>query len=139
MNDIDIIIIVSSLAVLLLITSTILLLKLLKFRKKIKTLVVAYSKIENLLSLKQDHEIDNNVHKESFIKFLSDSRDWAYEYIETVQSGLNKFVSDVDADISHFDEYGDTLSMQRPDYTAMKNISTSYKELKKLLPTEEKQ
>ena len=102
-----------------------------------KTILVAYSKIESLMSLKEDHKIDNNVHKESFIKFLSDSRDWAYEYIQQVQLGLTKFISDVDADISYFDEYGETLSMGRPDFAAMKNISTSYKELKNLLPKEE--
>lgn len=40
---------------------------------------------------------EEDVHKESFIKFLSDSRDWAYQYIETTQNtikevaeGLNK-------------------------------------------------
>lgn len=113
--------------------------KALRLRKKMKTLLVAYSKIELFIASQKDKESDNDVHKENFIKFLSDSRDWAYEYIETVQSGLNKFVSDVDADISHFDEYGDVLSMSRPDYNAMKNISNSYKELKKLLPVEEKQ
>ena len=113
--------------------------KALRLRKKMKTLLVAYSKIELFIASQKDKESDNDVHKENFIKFLSDSRDWAYEYIETVQSGLNKFVSDVDADISHFDEYGDALSMSRPDYNAMRNISNSYKELKKLLPVEEKQ
>ena len=113
--------------------------KALRLRKKMKTLLVAYSKIELFIASQKEKESDNDVHKENFIKFLSDSRDWAYEYIETVQSGLNKFVSDVDADISHFDEYGDVLSMSRPDYNAMKNISNSYKELKKLLPVEEKQ
>jgi hypothetical protein len=113
--------------------------KALRLRKKMKTLLVAYSKIEIFIASQKEKESDNDVHKENFIKFLSDSRDWAYEYIETVQSGLNKFVSDVDADISHFDEYGDVLSMSRPDYNAMKNISNSYKELKKLLPVEEKQ
>ena len=113
--------------------------KALRLRKKMKTLLVAYSKIEMFIASQKEKESDNDVHKENFIKFLSDSRDWAYEYIETVQSGLNKFVSDVDADISYFDEYGDALSMSRPDYNAMKNISNSYKELKKLLPVEEKQ
>lgn len=113
--------------------------KALRLRKKMKTLLVAYSKIELFIASQKDKESDNDVHKENFIKFLSDSRDWAYEYIETVQSGLNKFVSDVDADISYFDEYGDALSMSRPDYNAMRNISNSYKELKKLLPVEEKQ
>lgn len=114
-------------------------LKTLRLRKKMKTLLAAYAKIESLINSQKDKDSDNDVHKENFIKFLSDSRDWAYEYIETVQSGLNKFVSDVDADISHFDEFGDAISMQRPDYSAMKNISKSYKELKKLLPVEEKQ
>jgi hypothetical protein len=113
--------------------------KALRLRKKMKILLVAYSKIELFIASQKDKESDNDVHKENFIKFLSDSRDWAYEYIETVQSGLNKFVGDVDGDISHFDEYGDALSMSRPDYNAMKNISNSYKELKKLLPVEEKQ
>ena len=111
--------------------------KALRLRKKMKTLLAAYSKIELFISSEKDQGSDNDVHKENFIKFLSDSRDWAYEYIETVQSGLNQFVNDVDADISYFDEYGDALSMSRPDYNSMKNISKAYSELKKLLPTEE--
>ena len=82
---------------------------------------------------------EENIHQENFIKFLSESRDWAYEYIETVQKGLNSFVDNVDSEINYFDSYGDTLSMVRPDYQAMKKISKSYKELKKLLPIEEKE
>jgi hypothetical protein len=77
---------------------------------------------------------EQNIHKENFIKFLSESRDWAYEYIEDVQNGLEGFVNAVDSDIKHFDAYGDTLSMVRPDYQAMKNISNAYKELKQFLP-----
>ena len=80
---------------------------------------------------------EESIHKENFIKFLSDSRDWAYKYIEDVQKGLNSFVSDIDPVISHFDEYGDTISMSRPEYSSMKNISKAYKELKKLLPQDE--
>jgi predicted RNA-binding protein with EMAP domain len=116
-----------------------LLIKLLKLKNAIKTLSIAYSKIENLSSLKNNNDLDNDVHKESFIKFLSDSRDWAYTYIEDIQQGLTNFVNDVEPEISHFDEYGEALSMSRPDYDSMKNISRAYKELKKLLPIEEKQ
>ncbi len=137
MNNTYIIYVLSGFAGIVTLLSLILSIKILKMRKKMKTILMAYSKIESMMSLKEDHKIDNNVHKESFIKFLSDSRDWAYEYIETVQSGLIKFISDVDADISYFDEYGETLSMGRPDFAAMKNISTSYKELKNLLRKEE--
>jgi len=116
-----------------------LLIKLLKLKKALKALSIAYSKIENLSSLKNNNDLDNDVHKESFIKFLSDSRDWAYTYIEDIQEGLTNFVNDVEPEISHFDEYGEALSMSRPDYDSMKNISRAYKELKKLLPIEEKQ
>ena len=105
-------------------------------RKKIKLILASYAKIQELLSLKYENK-DNDVHKESFIKFLSDSRESAYEYIEMVQKGLAKFVSDVDSSISYFDEYGDVLSKNRPDYDALKKISSSYKELKKLLPDNE--
>ena len=110
-----------------------------KLKKRVKVLSISLVKVEDFINLAKKDEKDNDVHKENFIKFLSDSRDWAYEYIEDVQSGLNKFVNSVDADIAYFDEYGDVLSVERPDYSAMKNISQAYKELKKLLPTEEKQ
>ena len=135
----ELIVIISvALVLLMTILSTTLIIKTSRLKKRVKVLIVALARVEDIINSTKNDEEDNDVHKENFIKFLSDSRDWAYEYIENVQSGLNKFVSDVDAHISHFDEYGETLSMSRPDYAAMKNISKSYKELKKLLPTEEK-
>jgi hypothetical protein len=57
---------------------------------------------------------DQDIHKENFIKFLSDSRDWAFEYIE---------------------EYG-LVGDAYPHYHSMKKISAAYKDLKKLLPEE---
>lgn len=92
--------------------------------------------LEKLIELQNDKDIrtSESVHKENFLKFISESRDWAFEYIEEVQEGLNKFVSDVDSYIEYFDCYGDAISVERPDYAAMKQISQSYKELKKLLP-----
>jgi hypothetical protein len=100
-----------------------------------KTLLQEYVDLTKSTKIKE--ELDDSIHKENFIKFLSDSRDWAFSYIESVQKILTKFVNDVDADISHFDEYGDALSMSRPDYPSMKNISKAYKELKTLLPEDE--
>ena len=97
--------------------------------------------LEKLIELQNDKDIktDESVHKENFLKFISESRDWAFEYIEEVQSGLSKFVNDVDSYIEYFDTYGDVVSVERPDYAAMTQISKAYKELKQLLPTEEKQ
>lgn len=72
----------------------------------------------------------------AFLKFVSDSRDWAYQYIEDVQKSLDKFITDIEPEILYFDTYGDLMAAE-PNYKAMIKISKSYKELKKLLPDEE--
>ena len=78
---------------------------------------------------------DQDIHKENFIKFLSDSRDWAFEYIEDVQKQLETFIKDIEPEIKYFDEYG-IVSSAYPHYHSMKKISAAYKDLKKLLPEE---
>ena len=78
---------------------------------------------------------DQDIHKENFIKFLSDSRDWAFEYIEDVQTQLETFVRDIEPEIMYFDEYG-LVGDAYPHYHSMKKISAAYKNLKKLLPEE---
>jgi hypothetical protein len=70
---------------------------------------------------------------EAFLKFISDSRDWAYQYIDEVQVSLDKFINDVEPEILRFDTYGDLMAAE-PNYNSMKKISASVKELKKLLP-----
>lgn len=83
-------------------------------------------------------EKDESVHKENFIKFLSESRDWAYKYIEDVQDGLGTFIKSVDQDIKYFDEYG-VIGPTGPDHDTLKRISAAYKELVKLMPAEDKE
>lgn len=83
------------------------------------------------LSIQNDKNKDSS--SEAFLKFISDSRDWAYQYIDEVQEGLNKFITDIEPEINYFKEYGDLGSMS-PNYYSMKKISNSYDELKKLLP-----
>jgi len=140
MKDI-IIIVLATLSICFAISYTLLFVKVVKLKKSLsklfieKTLLQEY--IDSTKSIIDQKNFEDSVHKENFIKFLSDSRLWAFEYIESVQKGLTKFVNDVDADISHFDEYGDALSMSRADYPSMKNISKPYKELKTLLPEDE--
>jgi hypothetical protein len=41
-------------------------------------------------SKNSDIQSDDGIHKENFIKFLSDSRDWAFEYIETSQATIEE-------------------------------------------------
>ena len=100
------------------------------------SLAISLVKVEEIFNSTKKEDSDSDVHKENFIKFLSDSRDWAYLYIEDVQKGLSKFVSEIEPEISYFDEYGEVGSAY-PHYHSMKKISEEYKELKKLLPEEE--
>ncbi len=50
---------------------------------------------------------DDEIHKENFIKFLSDSRDWAFEYIEQSQ----KTIKEVSEELKNkgLDNYSDKL------------------------------
>jgi hypothetical protein len=80
-----------------------------------------------LIMVKKETESD------AFLKFVSDSRDWAYQYIDEVQEGINKFINEIEPEITYFDEYG-VVGSAFPHYHSMKKISGAYKELKKLLP-----
>lgn len=100
------------------------------------SLSISLVKVQDVFTNKKQEDFDGDVHKENFIKFLSDSRDWAYLYIEDVQNGLSKFINDIDPEIAYFDEYG-IASSAYPHYHSMKKISLAYKDLKKLLPEEE--
>lgn len=133
------IVIIITLFVAFLITYSRMLYKISEAKREIAKLLVKVIVLEEYINSIEGNKIQNDesVHKENFIKFLSDSRDWAYSYIEEVQEGLACFIDSINSDIEYFDEYGDVLSINRPDYDAMKRISIAYKELKNLLPTEE--
>lgn len=133
MNMLELSIILSSLLFGSLVSIIVLSIKALRLKSEIKKLATAYSKVTQLM-LSNDKS-DNNVHQESFIKFLSDSRDSAFDYIEEVQSKISDFVSEVDPLINYFDEYGDIMGMI-PNYDGMKKMSIEFKKLKKLLPEE---
>lgn len=109
-----------------------------KIRSQYQKLFIDMMLLEKLINEIEESKIktDEGVHKENFIKFLSDSRDWAYQYIEDVQSGLNSFINETAPEINYFKEYGDTMAMA-PNYYSMKKIAEEYEKLKSLLPKEE--
>lgn len=112
----------------LLILNIIFVTKIIKLKKALNKIILS----NNTLSKK---EID--IHQENFIKFISDSRDWAFKYIEEVQTGINNFIKEVDHEIEYFDKYGNIIAtpMNKP----MEIISKSYKDLKKLVPENDKE
>jgi len=83
----------------------------------------------------EDKPSENNIEQtEGFVKFLSESREWAFEYIETVQSGLNKFVEQAGPRLEYFDKYGRVTAS--PHIEGLEDILAAYRELQKLLPEE---
>ena len=109
-----------------------------KLRSQYQKLFVDMMLLEKLIGEIESSKIqsDESVHKENFIKFISDSRDWAYAYIEEVQTGLKHFIDETAPEIQYFRDYSDTMALA-PNYYSMKKISEEYDKLKKLLPEEE--
>lgn len=89
---------------------------------------------QTLLDQSLEMTAEGDVVKENFLKFLSDSREAAFEYIEEVQNGLNKFVNEVDPIMNYWDEYAGVV--YTPHDKSISELLESYKELKQLLPKE---
>ena len=106
-------------------------------QKKANRYIVANT-VKLLLQKELEHKenkTDKEKANEDFLKFVSDSRDWAYQYIEEVQSGLKSFIDEVEPQIDYYDHYGAAVDgMMAPHDFAMKKISSEFKKLKNLLP-----
>lgn len=85
--------------------------------------------------IKGPNKTEKDQANEDFLKFISDSRDWAYQYIEEVQSGIKSFIDEVGPQIEYYDKYGAAVDgMIAPHDFALKKISSEFKKLKSLLP-----
>jgi hypothetical protein len=108
------------------------------YMQKKKNIQIIAQTIEFLMmqgAQQEQIKTDKDQFNEDFLKFVSDSRDWAYQYIEEVQSGLKLFIDEVGPQIEYYDKYGSAVDgMISPHDFALKKISGAYKELKKLLP-----
>ena len=108
----------------------------LKQRKNNKAILANTLKL--LLHQEQEHQAnktDKEKSNEDFLKFVSDSRDWAYQYIEEVQAGLKSFIDEVGPQVEYYDRYGAAVDgMVAPHDFALKKISSEFKKLKSLLP-----
>lgn len=100
-----------------------------------ESILMYLSSIESANNTTTEPTGNDKAHNESFIKFLSDSRDWAFQYIEEVQTGLRSFIEEVEPEVSYYDKYGIVVEGMIPAHDiALKKISKELKTLKKLLP-----
>lgn len=73
---------------------------------------------------------------DGFLKFVSESRDWAFTYIENVQESLDIFDKKLVKIIDYYSTYGSTIDGIHVEL--IKQVSEAYGELKMLLPKEDK-
>ncbi|NBR61483.1 MAG: hypothetical protein EBT86_07500 [Actinobacteria bacterium] len=88
--------------------------------RKVKEL---YQEIENLKLQETD----------GFLKFVSDSRDWAFSYIEEVQKALAEFDEKVEPEFQWVKTFGMVLG-DTAHTDILKRISEAYDKLKLVLP-----
>jgi hypothetical protein len=89
-----------------------------------------YQKLEEVsreLSAKDLAETDG------FVKFISQSRDWAFEYIEDVQTALSEFDKTVDPLLKWAMRFG-ILNGETAHTKILSEISEAYDKLKSVLP-----
>lgn len=95
--------------------------------KVIEQLVIDNTAIESKLA---EYVATKNVEEsEGFLRFVSQSRDWAFEYIETVQSEITKFVEEIGPTMEYYDKFG-----RINESPSMNKIFDAYSELIKVLP-----
>ena len=100
----------------------------------VTSLMVVKSKNKELL--KRVSSLDEAAN-ESYVKFISDSRDWAYAYIEEVQGKILDFSNKVEPQLNYFNTYGRVVPS--PHSLMIEKIDEAYRELKTVLPEDNKE
>ena len=103
------------------------------------TITVVYLMIANKKNKELKARTDNldEISNESYVKFLTDSRDWAYAYIEDVQNKLSSYAERVEPQLNYYNTYGSVV--QGPHTIFVKEMTDAYEELKAVLPEENKE
>jgi hypothetical protein len=108
----------------------------LSFTILVSIILLILSKKKNLVlekRLANREEIAN----ESYVRFLNESRNTAYEYIEDVQDKLINFAKRVEPQLDYYNTYG--TAVQGPHTILVKELSEAYEELKTIMPENNKE
>lgn len=88
--------------------------------------------VQVFIDEQQSKEIEQS---DGFLKFISDSRDWAFDYIEKIQDALLLFDNKITTIIDKHSTYDSVESVYYADI--IKQFSEAYRDLKSLLPQED--
>jgi hypothetical protein len=94
---------------------------------------VISEQLKKVLDQKDSESIEQS---EGFLKFISQSREWAFDYIEQVQAALIEFKNKVEPEIKYSKTYG--MSVAENVHSKMiDRIAIAYEDLKKILPEDD--
>ena len=85
---------------------------------------------EKLLDASARNLMKSDPSSEAFLKFVSDSRDWAYSYIESVQEEINNFITLVGPDMEYLESYKPPIISEE----VTDRLIVGYKKIKDLIP-----
>jgi len=94
---------------------------------------VISEQLKKVLDQKDSESIEKS---EGFLKFVSQSRDWAFDYIEQVQAALLEFRNKVEPQILYAKTYGTTVGESTHSIIVDK-ISDAYDDLVKIMPEDD--
>jgi hypothetical protein len=92
--------------------------------------------VETLKKELEKRSPDNIEKTDGFLKFISESRDWAFKYIEDVQAALATFKDKVEPNLEYARTYG-SVSGTSAHTDIIEEISEAYLELKKVMPEDD--
>jgi pantothenate synthetase len=105
-----------------------------KLSAKIIQIALDKTVISQRLKEKLEKKDSDSIEKsEGFLKFISQSRDWAFDYIEQVQAALLEFKNKIEPQILYAKTYGTTTG-QPPHTIIIDRISDAYDDLLKVMP-----
>ena len=109
-----------------------------KKQKMLKTIIDLYtanSALEDMIASQALSSTEPIEQSDGFVKFLSESREWAFNYIEDVQKQISDFRSSVSPELKKI-KSGKKLEKIEME-TMLNNISTAFQKLDNVLPKED--
>jgi GTP-binding protein EngB required for normal cell division len=94
--------------------------------------ILVYAKFEELVKEKESKNIEQT---DGFLKFISESREWAFNYIEETQSAIKSFDEKVGPIVKHYKE--SKKSLYRRQSELLSEITDAYDVLMQSMPAEE--
>jgi hypothetical protein len=135
--DLVVYIVLSFIIVVLLINSLRLHLKTKKLTAKFLQYSLDKAVIIETLKKELEKRSPDSVEKtDGFLKFISESRDWAFKYIEDVQEALTTFKNKVEPKFEYARTYG-SVAGTSAHTDIIEQLSEAYLELKKVMPEDD--